>query len=153
MRLKKQWPRLSLAVLLCTGLLACGGQESASGNGPTMNAARIEGTVFYRERMMLPPGVEVEVQLQDISRPDAMATVLASAVLTPQGGPPYEFGIDYDPAAIVSGMTYALRATIRNDDQLLFTSTEYINPFQGNPVEILVQRVAEPVRREGSEQD
>ena len=153
MRLKNQWSRLSLAVLLCTGLLACGGQESASGNGPTMNAARIEGTVFYRERMMLPPGIEVEVQLQDISRPDAMATVLASALLTPQGGPPYEFGIDYDPAAIVSGMTYALRATITHNDQLLFTSTEYINPFQGNPVEILVQRVAEPVRREGSEQD
>ena len=153
MRLTKQWPRLCLASLLCIGLLACGGDESASGDGPTMNTARIEGTVFYRERMMLPPGVEVEVQLQDISRPDAMATVLASALLTPQGGPPYGFGIDYDPAAIVPGMTYALRATIRNDDQLLFTSTEYINPFQGNPVEILVQRVAEPVRREGSEQD
>ena len=153
MRLTALWPRLCLALLACTGLLACGGEEFVSGDGPTMNTARIEGTVFYRERMMLPPGVEVEVQLQDISRPDAMATVLATALLTPQGGPPYEFGIDYDPGAIVSGMTYALRATITNDDQLLFTSTEYINPFQGNPVEILVQRVPEPVRREGSEQD
>ena len=149
----KQWPRLCLAVLACSGLLACGAEESASVDGPTMNTARIEGTVFYRERMMLPPGVEVEVQLQDISRPDAMATVLESALLTPQGGPPYEFVIDYAPAAIVSGMTYALRATITSDDQLLFTSTEYINPFQGSPIEILVQRVPEPVRSEAPELD
>ena len=78
----KQWPRLCLAVLACSGLLACGAEESASVDGPTMNTARIEGTVFYRERMMLPPGVEVEVQLQDISRPDAMATVLESAALS-----------------------------------------------------------------------
>jgi len=149
MRLTEQWPRLCLAVLACTGLLACDAEEPASGDGPTMITARIEGSVFYRERMMLPPGIEVEVQLQDISRADAMATVLASALLTPQGAPPYQFRIDYDPSEIHSGMTYALRATIRNDDQLLFTSTEYIDPFQGNPVEILVQRVPEPVRREG----
>lgn len=148
MRLTQQWPRLFLALLACTGLLACSGEESASGDGPTVNTARIAGSVFYRERMMLPPGIEVEVQLQDISRPDAMAIVLASVLLKPQGAPPYEFVIDYDPTAIDSRMTYALRATIRNDDRLLFTSTEYIDPFQGNPVEILVQRVPETVRRE-----
>ncbi len=146
MRLTEQWPRLCLAVLACTGLLACDGEEPASGDGPTVTTARIEGSVFYRERMMLPPGIEVEVQLQDISRADAMATVLASVLLTPQGAPPYQFRIDYDPAEIRSGMTYALRATIKNGDQLLFTSTEYIDPFQGNPVEILVQRLPEPVR-------
>jgi putative lipoprotein len=36
---------------------------------------------------------------------------------------------------------YALRARIEHQGQLLFTNTEYIDPFGGNPVEILVQRV------------
>jgi len=148
MRLSEQWLWLFLALLACTGLLACSGEESASGDGPAVKTAQIAGSVFYRERMMLPPGVEVEVQLQDISQADAMANVLASTMLKPQGAPPYEFVLDYDPTAIDSRMTYALRATIRNDDRLLFTSTEYIDPFQGNPVEILVQRVPEPVARE-----
>lgn len=149
MRRIKQWPGLVLALLACAGLLACGEADSVSGDRPTVNTARIEGNVFYRERMMLPPGTEVEVQLQDISRADAMATVLASVLLTPEGAPPYAFVIDYNPAAIDSRMTYALRATVRNGDRLLFTSTEYIDPFQGNPVEILVRKVPEPVHREG----
>ena len=108
--------------------------------------ALVEGTVVYRERMMLPPGAEVEVQLQDISRADAMATILAEVRLTPQGGPPYPFSIEYEPTTIDPRRTYALRATISARERLLFSSTEYIDPFAGNPVEVLVQRVAEPVQ-------
>lgn len=134
---------LVLALVTLTG---CGsGQENAGGD----SVARVEGTVFYRERIMLPPGAVVEVQLQDISRADAMASVLATVLLTPQGGPPYSFAIDYDPARIDTRLRYALRATISVEDRLMFTSTEYIDPFAGNPVEVLVQRVAEPVRHSG----
>lgn len=111
--------------------------------------ARIEGSVYYRERMMLPPGAEVEVQLQDISRADAMATVLATVLITPEGGPPYDFAIDYDPARIDERMRYALRATISVADKLMFSSTDYIDPFSGNPVEVLVRRTAEAVKHHG----
>ena len=143
--------RCALFLLLFTlaGLAACGGeQDSASDDGVPGEGvmALIEGTVFYRERIMLPPGAEVEVQLQDISRADALATVVASVLLTPDGGPPYEFAIEYDPAGIDSRMRYALRATISAGDQMMFSSTDYIDPFSGNPVEILVRRVAEPVQ-------
>ncbi len=109
--------------------------------------SRIEGEVFYRERMMLPPGAEVEVQLQDISRADALATVMATVIQRPESGPPYPFAIEYDPGTIDPRMRYALRATISLGDKLLFTSTEYIDPFAGNPLKIMVQRVAEPVDR------
>ncbi len=108
----------------------------------------IRGQVFYRERMMLPPGSEIEVQLQDISRADAMATVMASVMLDAEGGPPYDFAIDYDPARIDPRMRYALRATISRGARLLFTTTDYIDPFAGGDVEVLVRRVAEPVSRE-----
>ena len=136
-------------LLAVFGLAACSDGREEKMAGEPVAEARIEGSVIYRERMMLPPGFKVEIQLQDISRADAMATILASVLLTPEGGPPYSFVIEYDPATIDSRMRYALRATISNDEQLLFTSTDYIDPFKGNPVEILVRRVPEAVRREG----
>ena len=139
-------------VLLLSGLVACGANNEGTiaGDRSGENAvAQIEGSVFYRERMMLPPGAEVEVQLQDISRPDALATVMASVLLTPEGGPPYAFSIEYDPARIDERMRYALRATISVGDKMVFSSTDFIDPFAGNPVQVLVQRVAEPVQRTG----
>jgi putative lipoprotein len=39
-------------------------------------------------------------------------------------------------------MRYALRARITNIEQLQFTNTEYIDPFSGNPVEVMVQMVS-----------
>ena len=103
--------------------------------------AQIEGTVFYRERIALPPNAVVEVQLEDVSRPDAPATIMAVVTLNSKQGPPYAFSIDYSPQQIDSRMTYALRATIRVDDKLRFINTEYIDPFSGNPVEVLVRGV------------
>jgi len=111
--------------------------------------AQIKGSVYYRERIMLPPGAEVEVQLLDISKADAMATVLASLMMTPEGGPPYAFAIEYDPATIDQRMRYALRATISMQDKLMFTTTDYIDPFSGNPVDVLVRRAPSPPQQSG----
>jgi putative lipoprotein len=148
MKLAAQSAPYGLALLLLGALPGCGGDAPAVGGGGAADMARIEGIVFYRERMLLPPGAEVEVQLQDVSRADAMATILASVLLTPSSGPPYKYAIDYDPGSIAARNRYALRATITHGDQLLFSSTDYIDPFSGNPVEIMVRRVPEPVQRD-----
>lgn len=145
------WIRGILAGLVAVLLVACGGEQNAGGTqGAGESAmARIEGAVFYRERIMLPPGIRVAVQLEDISRADAMATVMATVEMTPEGGPPYPFAIDYDTARIDPRMRYALRATITRDDTLLFTNTDYIDPFSGNPVEVLVQAVPQTAKSSG----
>ena len=101
----------------------------------------IEGEVYYRERMLLPPGAEVEVQLQDISRADAPASVMASVMFKPEAPPPWPFSIEYDPAQVDARSRYALRATVTRGGKLLFTSTEYIDPFAAGPVKVLVSRV------------
>ena len=125
--------------ILMMPVLGCGlDSEEAS----DVALAQIEGTVFYRERIALPPNAVVEVQLEDVSRSDAPATVMAVVTLNSEQGPPYAFSIDYSPDQIDSRMTYALRATIRVDDKLRFINTEYINPFSGNPVEVLVRGVS-----------
>lgn len=149
--MRTNWPSCMVCAplfILAVVLAGCGAGEHNERNLES-EMSRIEGRVYYRERMMLRPGSVVEVQLQDISRADAPASILASVMMTPTGGPPYDFAIDYDPASLDSRMRYALRATISMDDRLLFTSNEYIDPFSGNPVEVLVQRVPEPVRRDG----
>ena len=140
---------LLATVLIAVGLAACGNDH----NGQAGNAldqeengmARLEGSVLYRERMMLRPGTQVQVQLEDVSKADAPATVIARVTLTPEGAPPYPFALEYDQGQIDRRGRYGLRATISSGDRLLFTSTEYIDAFAGPPVEIMVQRVPERV--------
>ena len=127
--------------ILALGLMACGADNKSASPEPA--TATIEGTVFYRERIALPPNAVVEIQLEDVSRADAMATVMATLTLNSEKGPPYAFSIAYNPAQIDARMTYALRASIRVDDKLMFTTMDYTNPFSGNPVSVLVQRVPE----------
>jgi len=148
------WSRLVFMLSMTCAVLACSDErvgERPSGANKEAAMGQIDGTVTYRERMMLPPGALVEVQLQDVSRADALATVMATVKSVPETGPPYPFMIKYDPASIDSRMRYALRATISMGEKLMFTSTEYIDPFagpQGEPVNIVVQRVAESVHHQ-----
>ena len=150
--LDKRVSLLSIVLgFLLTGISACSSEQepvkpaAAAEEVSTMSA--IEGEVFYRERMMLPPGAEVEVQLQDVSRADALATVMETVMFKPEGGPPYPFSIEYKPADIDERMRYSLRATITVGDQLMFTSTEFIDPFSGEALNIMLQRVPEPVEK------
>ena len=140
--------RVLLLAPVIAALAACGGsEEESAANEEVVVMSTIEGTVFYRERMLLPPGAEVEVQLQDVSRADALATVMASVMFTPEGAPPYPFAIEYTPGDIDERMRYSLRATISVDNKLMFTSTEFIDPFGGDDINIMVQRVPEPVEK------
>ena len=127
-------------VLLTSVLVACGGGE---GTGPAegQGMGKIEGRVVYRERIMLPPGAELEVQLEDVSAADAMATVMATVIIPLEGGPPYPFAIDYDRARIDPRMRYGLRATIAREGRQLFTNTDYVDPFAPGELEVLVRSI------------
>lgn len=134
---------LYIAALLLTMALVSAPAASAR------QSAAVTGTVIYLERIMLPPTAQVNVQLQDVSRADAPATVLAEQTIDTAGkGPPYAFSLAYDPAAIVDSGRYVVRAQINNEGQLIYTSTEsYPVITQSNPtsdVEIIVRRVATP---------
>jgi putative lipoprotein len=94
--------------------------------------------------MALPPGAEVHVVLEDQSRMDAPATVITDYTHVASGPPPYDFRMVVDPSMIDDRMRYGLRARIEHEDQLMFTSTEHIDPFAGaagEPIEIMVSRV------------
>lgn len=84
-------------------------------------AATLTGSATYRERIAVPPGAVLEVQLADISRADVAADVLSSKRYALQGVPA-DFSLDYDEALIETNMTYAVSASIRLDGKLLFTT-------------------------------
>ena len=125
-------------------LAACGdkdGSMTEAEQKPDNSLMRvISGEVFYRERIALPPGAKVIVTLEDQSRADAPATVITDYTFVIDGqSPPYPFRLVFDPGAIDERMRYGLRARIEHDGKLIFTSTEYTDPFAvepGQPVQI-----------------
>jgi putative lipoprotein len=90
----------------------------------------LAGEAFYRERMLLPPGAELQVTLEDVSKMDVPSTVIAMSAQLLTGAPPYPFELEYSADDIDARMQYSLRATIKADGQLLFTSTERLDPFR-----------------------
>jgi putative lipoprotein len=85
-------------------------------------AQSIDGTATYRGRMALPPSAVFEAMLEDVSRADAPAEIVAQIRVASPGNPPIEFSLPYDPAKILAGHRYLVRARLLLNDKLLFTS-------------------------------
>ena len=85
--------------------------------------ARLTGQVHYLQRMALPPDAELEVKLLDVSLADAPSVQLASQQIKPAGQIPIAFVLEYNPAQLVPGHTYAIQARITHQDKLLYITT------------------------------
>jgi len=148
MRLKPKPPiAASLLLLLaaCTSTIA----------GPT---ATVRGEASYRERLAVPPGAQLEVVLQDVSRADAPAQVIGSATLSDIGQPPYRFEIPYRPEEIVASHRYSVRARLTHQGTLLFiTDQTYPVITAGHPTEVqlMLKRVGaqRPASAPGADRD
>jgi putative lipoprotein len=106
----------------------------------------IKVSVWYRERMMLPPNAEITVSLEDVSKMDVAANVIATTTVPAVGGPPWGLAMEYDSPEIDNQHRYAVRARIEVNGQLMFTNTTQIPAFsgvEGKPLEILVSRVGD----------
>jgi putative lipoprotein len=136
---------MKAAVLLA--LMAATMNACVSNNVPAdgmENTKSIRGTVYYRERMMLPPNSEIRVTLEDISRMDVPSEMMAESRFVARGGPPYGFELNYDPAKIKERRRYGLRARIEVDGRLMFISDQVTPAFHrdlATPIEIRVVRV------------
>ena len=116
-------------------------------------AQAIQGTATYRERMSLPPAAVFEATLEDVSRADAPATVVATTRVPSPGQPPIAFSISYDQAKIVPDHRYVVRARILLDGKLLFTSdvaTPVITAGNPSDVSMTLRRVGAAQTKPGS---
>ncbi len=85
---------------------------------------RITGSATYRQRVALPPGSRLEVKVEDVSLADAASVIIAEKTIAITGQVPVSFEIAVDPARLAQGRSYALRATIYQGTQMLFTTDE-----------------------------
>jgi putative lipoprotein len=135
---------LSLGLMHSIGCTSAGAPPGA-GEDPAVNA--IEGTATYRERIALPPGAQFEAVLQDVSIADAPAMQVGRTLITDAPNPLIRFTIPYDPGKIDAGRHYSVRAVIRVDGKLWFTSDQVypvLTRGAGHSVDILMKRVAAP---------
>lgn len=95
--------------------------------------ASLQGTAAYLQRIAVPEGAVLEVELLDVSRADAPSVRLSSQRFA-LGGVPFPFTLTYDDALIDPRMTYAAAARISQGDDVLFrTTTAYHVLTRGAP--------------------
>jgi len=112
---------------------------------PNEKQATVSGTVYYLQRIALPPDAKIEVKLVDISKQDVPAVTIAEQKITNPGQVPIPFELWYDPAKIDSHMTYAVQARIERGGKLLFISTRVFPVItRGNPTHVEVK--VDPVK-------
>jgi len=131
-------------IILSLGAFACAAGTRTPASKPA-GGAMVTGSVTYRERIALPPGATVTVRLQDVSRADAPAEVLAEQVIVPTTQVPIPFALTYDPARIDPRHRYSVGARIEVDGRLWVVSDTHNGVLtQGGPteVEVVVRRVA-----------
>jgi len=134
---------------LCVLLAAChkpderGATKNESATAPTGEAV-IHGRAFYLERIMLPPGTVLEVQLISDRRADAPEIVVAQQKFADLKGPPYEFALSYDRARVPPDASYSLKATLTGADGHAEFATDTrvpVNPANGKLVQFRLVRV------------
>ncbi len=106
--------------------------------------AIIKVEAFYRERMLVPPETVLHVTLSDVSKMDVAATLISEVKRENPGAPPYRVELTYAPGKIDERMRYAVRASLRANGKLLFTTTEFVDAFARDDnatVEVLMHRV------------
>lgn len=82
----------------------------------------VSGNVLYRERIALPPGAVVIVEVRDVSRADAPSVRLAEQRIEPEHQVPIPFSIEVPAAALEGVVTAGVAARIEVDGELAWIS-------------------------------
>lgn len=115
-----------MSVIFSGVLFGC--QSSSQPILETSAVQTITGSIAYRERIALLPGALVTIMLEDVSRADAPAEVIAKHRFeTNSKQIPLEFQLDYDSRKIQENHTYNVRARIEVNGKLRFI-TDTITP-------------------------
>jgi len=143
------WPPL-LACLIVA--LACGPNHPPAPTAPpaavptsSTTLYSVVGTATYRERIAMPPGAVFEATLEDVTRVDAPAVVIASIRIEQPGNVGIPFEIGYDRAMIVTNRRYAVRGRIVVDGKPFFVTDQYypvLTSGAGNQADLLLRRAS-----------
>jgi len=140
--MKNRTPFHASMLALCLAVACARGDKQNASDTNSLHI--VSGTVSLPAGSVLPSDALVNVQVSDISRQDVAASVVAETTFAAVGRtPPFVFTLPYSPAHIDERNTYAVRATLRGDSRLLYTTTQ-LNPVitRGNPTHVDLEFVA-----------
>ena len=112
---------------------------------PAADSVTVSGSAAYLQRIAMPPDAVLTVRVEDVSRADAPAPVLAET-REPFGARqvPIPFSLTLSSAAIDSRSSYAVRATITVGGELRFTTTRryaVLTRGASNQVDLILEAV------------
>lgn len=127
---------LRVATLATTVALA-----ACASSLPEDRTATVTGRAIYSETAVVPPNSSLWIQLLDVSLQDVRAQLISETMIPLEGRrPPIEFRLAYQQEAINPARAYAVRATIKFGERLLFTTTEsYAVLTRGAPGDVSVR--------------
>ncbi len=96
-------------------------------------AGSLSGTAQLQRPLPLPPDAVFEAVLLDAALADAPARELGRFQQQPAGQPPFRFTIPYRDSDLAPGGRYAVRASVRQCEQLLFTTDSFHPVLTGGP--------------------
>ncbi len=110
------------------------------------DAGVLQGSVTAPAGLSLPADATIEVRLDDVTRPDAAATMLAETTFVAGAAVgKVPFTLRFPSASIVESRSYSARASVRRGDRLLYTTTAaYRVLTQGNPARVDLALVRVP---------
>jgi putative lipoprotein len=136
-----------LILIASSFITGCNDKTGALDDGLSL----LETEVFYDQKITLPKGAKLEVNLDDISKMDVASILISSAAREIKGSPPHSLQIAFPSKKIKNNNRYSLRASIKVDDKLYFISTTQVNPFAvgiASPIEIKVDLLDNSVSSE-----
>ncbi|MFZ6747536.1 YbaY family lipoprotein [Undibacterium sp. Ren11W] len=123
-------------------------QTSSSSKAET-SFVIVSGSAAYKQRIALPPDAVLTVRVEDVSRADAHARVLAeTSEVFGNRQVPIRFLLKVPSSAIEERFSYSLRASIKSGNDLLFTTTRsypVLTRGAANQVDLMLDAVPPPV--------
>lgn len=106
-------------------------------------AGRLQGALLLRPPLALPAGAVLDVLLLEVSRADAPAVLIGRSRGVPTGRSPFPLTLSYLDGAIQPQGRYVLRATVRDGERLLYTTTSVypVQPLRPAPLRLELQAV------------
>ncbi len=138
-----------LILILLMSVTACATKPIATEKAPVAAATStttqlIHVRAIYLEKMVMPTGSTLDLQLFGERADDQGVDVIARQSFGQLRGPPYDLDLPYDAGRIRAGTRYSLRASLRGaDGHLAFATLARVPVVPGNPtsVEFRLSRV------------
>ena len=146
--------RLALPALAIALLSACAATPRTPSGAHALETPaaesmmQIHGHAFHLERMLMPAGATLDVQLIEDAVADAVpvsatsAATIARQHFDVRSASPYAFALTVAQARIVAGARYSLRASLRDArGHLMFVTATRVAVTPAEPVELHLRRI------------